>query len=225
MSQTASVPDSPSTGFTGGSEVSSWRSRSPIVEDRLWAVDSLYGSDDFSNRAILQDTPNRNGSLKIDLLIQNVHFTMNEHIMHTAHIGETFSAVPFGKAPLELQAQAVLADTQITYGKQFLIDAYKNKLRLSAAARTGNTPALFYLNSMVLGPLVSMRVTESSNSADTCLVTFSMLVELYLVYGEDGPLVFDYRHATETPYRSIMEQAAQPDAVASKENATANKGV
>ena len=97
-----------------------------------------------------------------------------------------------------MTASCVLADGPENYGKQYLVDCYKNRLRLSAVARTGNVPVLRCLDSTYSGPIVGMQLSESSTQEDVLIVTFTMLV-LSLNVAHDGSLVtFDYLHGTDS---------------------------
>lgn len=166
--------------------------------DRLSALNSLRSKEDFSGRAALYASQTDLQPMEIDLLVQNVNFVLAEHMQITQHIGDTFGAMPFGKAPMEATISAVLADTQQTFGKQYLIDAYKNKLRLSAVARTGKIPVLRCENTILRGPFTALRITEASTSEDTVIVVLTMLVMSYSLIKNRSTIVFDYVHGTES---------------------------
>lgn len=174
-----------------------WR-RPTTPEDTLSALDSLYSPDDFSGRAALYESATATTPLEIDLFVQNIQFNLEEHIQLFQYVGDIFGAVCFGKKPLHMTASCVLADGPENYGKQYLVDCYKNRLRLSAVARTGNVPVLRCLDSTYSGPIVGMQLSESSTQEDVLIVTFTMLV-LYLNVAHDGSLVtFDYLHGTDS---------------------------
>ena len=97
-----------------------------------------------------------------------------------------------------MTASCVLADGPENYGKQYLVDCYKNRLRLSAVARTGNVPVLRCLDSVYTGPVTGMQLSESGAQEDVLIVTFTMLV-LSLNVSLNGSLVtFDYLHGTDS---------------------------
>jgi len=144
--------------------------------DLLYAMNSYYSKEDFSGRAAIYESATATKPLNIDLIVTNVDLNLDEHIQVSEHIGDTFGIICFGKAPLQVTYSCILPDTQRTYGKQYLIDAYKNKLRLTAVARTGNIPVMQFATHAIKGPFISLRVTERSSSEDTLIVIMTMFV-------------------------------------------------
>lgn len=173
-----------------------WR-KPTTPEDTLAALDSLYSPDDFTGRAALYESETATTPLDIDLLVQSVQFNIEEHIQLSQYVGDIFGAICFGKKPLHMTVSCVLADGPENYGKQYLVDCYKNRLRLSAVARTGKVPVLRCLDSMYSGPVVGMQLSERSSQEDVLIVTFTLLVlSLHVAHG--GNLVtFDYLHGTD----------------------------
>lgn len=173
-----------------------WR-KPTTPEDTLAALDSLYSPDDFTGRAALYESETATTPLDIDLLVQSVQFNIEEHTQLSQYVGDIFGAICFGKKPLHMTVSCVLADGPENYGKQYLVDCYKNRLRLSAVARTGKVPVLRCLDSMYSGPVVGMQLSERSSQEDVLIVTFTLLVlSLHVAHG--GNLVtFDYLHGTD----------------------------
>ena len=163
------------TSTTSTASISDWRN-STTPSDLLFALDSYWSKDDFTGRAAIYEDENTVQALNIDLVITNVDLTLDEHIQISEYVGDNFGIVCFGKAPLQVTFTATLPDTQLTYGKQYLVDAYKNKLRLSAVARTGKIPVVQFATHYIQGPFISLRITESSQSEDTFVVIMTMIV-------------------------------------------------
>lgn len=157
-----------------------WR-KADEPSDNLWAVDSVWSYDDFSGRARLYEDNTFKNPLDIDLVITNIDIPIDEKTQVSPHVGDSFGEVHFGKAPMQASISAILVDTPKNFGKQWLIDAYKNKLRLSAVARTRKIPVLVYATHMLQGPFISLRITENSRSEDTITVNMRMLVTYYEV--------------------------------------------
>lgn len=196
-----------------------WR-RKDEPSDLLWARDSKWSYDDFSGRAAIYESATESSPLKVDLFIHELDIRLEEHIQLSTHIGETFGIACFGKAPMRLTFSAVLADTQKTYGKMYLVDAYKNKLRLGAVARRGKIPMLVYANHAFEGPFISMQINENVNSADTLIVVFTMLLTAMQVTGNGPVVLLDYAHGLETenptafignPYANLSMQTESED--------------
>lgn len=183
---------------------SEWRT-TETPEDLMFAIDSYYSKDDFSGRAAIFEDETALKPLDIDLFIQNIDVNFDEHIQFTPHASDTFGIVCFGKAPMRLIITATLADTQITFGKQYLVDAYKNKLRVTAVSRTGKVPVLKYGNYAISGPFISLKITQNANSEDTLIVVLTMIVTNYQIVGEEEPLIFDYIHGVEDEAISAMQ--------------------
>ncbi len=167
--------------------------------DLLFALDSQYSYYDFQGRAAFYEDAKATSPLPMDLFITAIDANLEEYIQSAPHVADSFGIVCFGKAPMRLNISARLADTQLTHGKQYLIDAYKNKLRLGACARTGKIPVLVCGSYAWQGPLVSMRLTESSQSEDTLVATLEMIVTGMQVTGQEGGLYFDFVHGSEEP--------------------------
>ena len=188
--------------------------RTTFHTDSLSALSSLRSMDDFSGRAALYLSAGDTTPLQVDLFVQNVNFAIGEHIQISPYLGDIFGAVAFGKAPMSATISAILADSQKTYGKQYLVDAYKNRLRLSAVARTGVVPVLRCENSVFRGPLLAMRITEESSSEDTAIVILTMIVMSYTVIRGMSSVVFDYVHGiekVESSEEAFEEQQASAD--------------
>ena len=174
-----------------------WR-KPTTPEDTLSALDSLYSPDDFTGRAAFYESATATSPLNIDLLVQSIQFNLEEHMQLSHYVGDIFGEICFGKKPLHMTVSCVLVDGPENYGKQYLVDCYKNRLRLSAVARTGNVPVLRCLDSVYSGPVTTMQLSESSSQEDVIIVTFTMLV-LSLKVTHNGSLVaFDYLHGTDS---------------------------
>jgi len=186
-----------------------WRSAS-VYTDSFSALDSLSSYDDFSGRAALYQSQAAASPLEIDLLVQNISFTLAEHIQVTPHIGNTFGAIAFGKAPMQATVSCALADPGTNFGKQYLVDAYKNRLRLEAVAKSGAVPVLRFENGMLRGPLLSLRVSEQSTQEDLVTVVFVLFVLSFSLVRGGNSIVFDYVHGTETVDIKTAE-AESPD--------------
>ena len=182
---------------------SKWRENGDPA-DQLFALDSFFSKDDFSKRAAIYEQASEVEPLKIDYIIQGIDVLMDEHIQVTEHVSDTFGIVCFGKAPLRVTYTGVLADTDITYGKQYLIDAYKNKLRLGAVSRTGKVPAVKFANYVIEGPFIKMHITETTASECILTVIMTMIVTSYQITGEGKSVVFDYIHGVEDETNSAM---------------------
>lgn len=171
----------------------SWRTEE-IPEELLFAIDSWYSYDDFNKATrIYAGDP-----LEIDIFINNINLILEEHIQLSDHVADTFSVTCFGKAPTQVQYSGRLVDTFQNYGKLYLIDAWKNKLRLGAVARTGVVPHVLFGTHAIEGPFVSMRLNQTSDSADTLVVILTQLVTKITITGEKTPLVFDFTRGVET---------------------------
>lgn len=181
---------------TDGEESRDWR-KQDSPSDLLFAKDSQYGYDTFDGRAAIYESAEADEPLEIDLFIRSIDIRLEEHIQVSNHIGETFGIMCFGKAPLKVAFSAVLADTQINYGKMYLVDAYKNKLRLGAVARRGKIPVVVFGAHALQGPFLSMQISESASSEDTIIVVFKMLLTALQIVGDGEPLYFDYTHGFE----------------------------
>jgi hypothetical protein len=185
------------------SAANDWR-KEDSPSDLLFALDTYYSFENFTGRAAIYDDATAESPLDIDYIITNIDLNLDEHIQVSEHVGNSFGVICFGKAPLQVTFSGVLADTQKTFGKRFLIDAYKNKLRLGAVARTGIIPVVKFGNHALHGPFISMRITENSMSEDTLTVIMTMFVTEMQVIGEDEPIVFDYVHGVESETNSAM---------------------
>lgn len=194
------------TDLKTGSDQFDWR-RTTTPEDTLSALDSLYSPDDFTGRAAFYESPVATTPLSLDLFVQNVQFNLEEHLQVSQYIGDIFGVICFGKKPLHMTVSCILADGPENYGKQYLIDCYKNRLRLSAVARTGNVPVLRCLDSVYSGPVVGMNLNESSDREDVLIVTFTMLVLSLNVVHLGNAVTFDYLHGTD----SVSEVATGGD--------------
>lgn len=174
-----------------------WRTTSK--DDSLAALDSLWSYDNFENRAAWYASLDEATPVSLDLLVQNIDFTLGEHVQVQPHVGETFGHIAFGKAPLTATVTCVLVDTPVNYSKQHLVDLYKNTLRLTAVALRRTTPVLRGVNTFLQGPCVSMRITEtSSQPQDVIAVVFEILVMRVIVVKNGAVVNFDYVHGVES---------------------------
>lgn len=191
---------------TSTTNATDWR-KPTTPEDMLSALDSLYSPDDFTGRAAFYESATATSPLDIDLLVQSIQFNLEEHLQLSHYVGDIFGAICFGKKPLHMTVSCVLVDGPENYGKQYLVDCYKNRLRLSAVARTGNVPVLRCLDSVYTGPVTGMQLSESGAQEDVLIVTFTMLV-LSLNVSHNGSLVtFDYLHGTDGVSDSVSNSA------------------
>ena len=176
--------------------------------DALFAYGSYYSKDDFSGRAVIGVA---GAPAMVDLLIQDIALSPAEHMQLDKHIGNTFGMVAFGKAPLVASISGVLADSPLTYGRAALTELYIRALRLEATARSGKLPTLAFLNAVLHGPLISLRLEESAASEDTLQVGMDMLVFALQAAGDGTSVLLDYAHGMEAllPTATIAEDAAK----------------
>lgn len=160
---------------------------------------------DFSGRAALVY---KDELAKIDLIIHHVNFAYSENHQVTPHMGDTFSTVFFGKAPLEINVQATLPDSLENFGKTNLMDAYKNYYRASAVARTGIAPTLRCKGLNFTGPFTKLTVSEQSDGEDHVLVVFNMLVMQMLADGDNSQVSLDYVHGMDSVLSDDEESTA-----------------
>lgn len=185
----------------GTSDESAYPANAEEPADLLFAKDSQGTYDNFNyfeGRAAIYEDILADKPFDIDLFIRNVDFRLEEHIQVSPHIGETFGIICFGKAPMIVTLSGILADTHVTFGKQYLVDAWKNHLRLSAVARRGKIPVVKYENMAFQGPFLKMRITEDSKSEDSLIVVLEMLVTQMQAVGDGTPVFFDYVHGVES---------------------------
>ena len=217
-----------SGGFSSRSSVNDWRT-SETPSDLLFAVDTWHDFESFSGRAAIYESMGAAAPLNLDYVISRIDVNLDEHIQVSEHVGDTFGIICFGKAPLQVNFSGTLIDTQKTYGKQYLIDAYKNKLRLFAVSRTGLIPKVQFGNHCLCGPFISMRVTEQSQSEDTLVVILTMLVTQYIATDPNAEqIVFDYTHGVEEAANtglsaSIVNTSSQE--VSERDNQVSNQKI
>lgn len=191
------MPDENHTNETPIDQSYDWR-RDGEPSDLLFARDSQYSYETFEGRAAIYESADSQLPLDIDLFIRSIDIRLEEHIQVATHVGETFGVMCFGKSPLRVTFSGILADTQVNYGKLYLVDAYKNKLRLGAVARRGKIPVVEFGAHALQGPFIGMQISESSTSEDTITVVITMLLTALQVVGEGKPLLFDYAHGVES---------------------------
>ena len=147
-------------------------------------MSTLDSAEDFSGAACIMYADQK---AKIDLIVHSLDFSFSENHQIVEHLGDTYSTVFFGKAPLEVTVEATLPDSLENFGKTNLLDAYKNFYRASAVARLGKMPVLVCKNIRFTGPFTKLVITEDSESEDTCsvvLTMFAMKVEATEANGE-----------------------------------------
>lgn len=212
------MPDENHTNETPSDQSYDWR-RNDEPSDLLFARDSQYSYETFEGRAAIYESADSPLPLDIDLFVRNIDIRLEEHIQVATHVGETFGIMCFGKSPLRVTFSGILADTQVNYGKLYLVDAYKNKLRLGAVARRGKIPVVVFGTHALQGPFIGMQISESSTSEDTITVVITMLLTALQIAGEGSPLLFDYVHGVESdnptdfignPFGLTVEDANQP---------------
>lgn len=191
------MPDENHTNEIPKEQSEDWR-RNDEPSDLLFARDSQWSYETFEGRAAIYESAEAAAPLNIDLFIHNVDIRLEEHIQVSTHVGETFGIMCFGKSPLRVTFSGILADTQLNYGKLYLVDAYKNKLRLGAVARRGKIPVVVFGTHALQGPFIGMQIRESSTSEDTVTVVITMLLTALQIVGEGEPLLFDYVHGVES---------------------------
>ena len=160
---------------------------------------------DFSGRAAIVY---KDELAKIDLIIHHVNFSYSENHQVTPHIGDTYSTVFFGKAPMEINVQATLPDSLENFGKTNLMDAYKNYYRATAVARTGIAPTLRCKGMNFTGPFTKLTVSEQSDSEDNVLVVFNMLVMHFFAEGDNSQVSFDWVHGMDSVVSNDVESSA-----------------
>lgn len=164
----------------------------------LQPLTTYFSKDDFSGRADIFPNASSAIAFDLDLLIQNIDTHIVEHQQIENHIGETFSSLFFGKAPLLVSVAALLPDSPNNYGKSRLIDLYKNTLRISAAARTGIIPALKVKNCTFAGPWASLRISESANYEDVLTVNISIAALSITAINNDAIVYLDFAHGIDS---------------------------
>lgn len=167
-----------------------WRT---LKGDKLSALGSLWSNDDFSGRAVFTADRSTNESLGVDLIVTDVEFTISEHVQVMPHIGDTFTWLAHGKSPLTATVSATLVDTPANFGKRHLVDLYRNILRLTAVSRTGKIPALRVPGAVIEGPLVSLKIRETSKSEDAITVTLEIFVMRLSIVHDGRMVTFDYQ--------------------------------
>lgn len=175
------------------------------ISDSLVATGSYYSKDDFSGRALFYSSVRETEPIPVDLLIQEVDFTLAEYLQISPFLGSFFGATALGWQPMMANISATLMDSDFNYGKQYLIDAYRNTLRLEAVARTGQVPVLKCLNSAMAGPIIAMSISEESNQDDTVIVNMSMLVMLLSITNNNNVIMLDYLHGA--PSTAVAEKS------------------
>lgn len=161
---------------------------------------------DYSGRAhVVYDGEAQN----IDLIVINVSARYVEHSQMTPHIGDSFSTLFFGKAPMQVTVSCVLPDTMQNYGKTALLDAYKNKFRATAVACTGKSPTLCVKGARFTGPWVNLSITESAAHEDSLTLVFTLLVLQAVWEGDKTNVTLDYVSARETTKTGIKTAADQ----------------
>lgn len=212
------MPDENHTNETPLDQSYDWR-RNDEPSDLLFARDSQYSYETLEGHAAIYESADSPLPLNIDLFIRNIDIRLEEHIQVTTHVGETFGIMCFGKSPLRVTFSGILADTPVNYGKLYLVDAYKNKLRLGAVARRGKIPVVVFGTHALQGPFIGMQISESSTSEDTITVVITMLLTALQIAGEGSPLLFDYVHGVESdnptdfignPFGLTVEDTNQP---------------
>lgn len=156
---------------------------------------STLDTADFSGRAAIVYDDKLS---EIDLIIHHVNFSYSENNQVTAHMGDTFNTIFFGKAPLEINVQATLPDSLENFGKTNLLDAYKNYYRATAVARTGIAPTLRCKGMNFTGPLTKLSVSEQSDNQDNVLVVFTMVAMQFYAEGDNSQVSFDWVHGMDS---------------------------
>ena len=159
---------------------------------------------DFSGRARVYL---KGRALNVDLMVQSVQIDYGEQSKITPHIGDTYSSLFFGKAPMRIMVTTVLPDSGENYGKTELLDAYKNALRLTAVSMTGNVPALHVKGMVLTGPWVGMSIAESSENEDNVVVVFTILVTQIDMEGDSSSVHLDYVSGLEATQDNVVTRA------------------
>lgn len=184
-------------------------SQSSYPSDTLSALVPYDVSDSFEGRAnvypsALADTP-----CKVDLFVHQASLNIGEHQQIEQHIGDSFELLSFGKAPTVLDVSMTLADCQYNYGKAALCSYYRNAWRLAAVARTGEMPAMRFLQAVVVGPWVSMRIMDDASSEDVLTVSASIMVFKATITGRDDIVIFDYTTGVDSFQKSEQTASAE----------------
>lgn len=172
-----------------------WRTQD-VPDGSLFALDSYYSYDDFSGRVRIVYDGEVPG---LDLFINNVQIMAEEIIQKNEHVSDVFSVTCFGKSPMRVVYTGRLADYQRNYGKNAMINIWKNRIRLAAVARRGILPLVLFNGHILEGPFISLRITENSTSADTLIIVLTQLVTRLQIYADKEPVIYDYVHAPEEP--------------------------
>lgn len=164
------------------------------ISDSLIATGSITSKEDFTGRAMFYASVRETKPIPVDLVIHEVDFNIAEYLQVSPYIGSFFGAKALGWQPMIANISATLPDSDFNYGKEYLMDAYRNVLRLEAVSRTGQVPVLKCLNSALAGPVIAMSVSENTEMDDVVTVNLSMLVMLLSLTSGDSVITVDYLH-------------------------------
>ena len=188
---------------------------SEVDPSDYYTATQTYFASDFSSIAkfVILDSDKsaeeakEGGSLDVDLMVNNVSFSLAEHNSLHPYLGDMFGVHYYGKSPVTADISAMLIDTENNFSKPYLLQLYKNKLRVRAVAKTKVCPCLVFPGITLQGPLVSMSLVENSESPDTVAVVFRMIVIRLMTTGQEGEqAVFD---VSGGEYSDVMLAEAQ----------------
>lgn len=194
------------------------------ISDSLIATGSITSKEDFSGRAVFYASVRETKPIPLDLIIHSVDFTLSEYLQISPHIGSFFGAKSLGWEPMIANVSATLMDGHGNYGKESLMDAYRNVLRLEAVARTGQVPVLKCLNSALAGPVISMSLSENSELDDNITVNLSILVMILSITSGESVITADYLHGSPSVDDVSKASPSQEKAVVQDVTVTHQKG-
>ena len=169
--------------------VDDWRV-SGIATDIFFAPDTFESLDDFSGRAAFYASAEALEPIHADLLIQDVSFSVAEHLQLESHIGESFGVLALGMAPLTADISSVMPLCEGNPSRVNMLDAYVNRLRVSAVARTGVLPQRRCADAVMGLALTGMRLSYDTHMPGAALLNMSAVVFSVHV----GTLFWDFEH-------------------------------
>lgn len=167
-----------------------------LTSDTLIPLSTLETSyDDFSGRVAIYENTTSTSPFKIDLVVQNVSYSINEVLQLEENIGNMFSVLPLGMGSMLLTVNGVLLDPGNNYGKDYFMDYYRNYLRIEVVARRGKMPVYMFPHMAVFGAAVNLTFTETGSVED--IVYFSLVLavaKIIITDGKSNNVSIDYFH-------------------------------
>lgn len=199
------------TDTTTDTSVTGWRSRSGISTDVLYAIDTLESVEDFSDRAAIYSSVTASEPFNLDLMFQSIDYNFAEHNQVVPQIGQSFSAYFFGKTNMQVATSVFLIDTGVNYDKTYLMDTYRNYLRLEAVARRGVAPVLILPNAALTFACNSMSIQQTANMEGFLTLSMSLIVIQAVFMSDSYTIQLDYRHGVETATTTTTSSSGDSD--------------